>query len=225
VRKAIPKQIETEVLTRCRRRCAICYGLNLDRSIRRGQIAHIDRNAANNALDNLVFLCFDHHDEYDSRPSQGKGLTAGEVRLFRSELLASIETTWKDAKPFNITPLIDITNISGHYVWETEISTAELDIRAISHDEIEVSGLAFWGTDSPYGPNIGQLDFKAPLSENTVIYVDPSTGYEIHILFTHRGLSLEEKNLIGQFGLNVSFGGDFVRSEKAKREAKVGVCF
>jgi len=176
-------------------------------------------------VDNLVFLCFDHHDEYDSRTSQGKGLTAGEVSFFRDELLASIENTWKEAKPFDITPLIDITDISGHYVWEAGNSTAELDIRATSHDEIEVSGLAFWGTNSPYGPNIGQLDFKASLSNNAVAYVDPNSGYEMHILFTHKGLSVKEKNIAGQFGMNVSFGGDFVRSEKINEHHAGGAAF
>src|SRR5690606_6228538 len=40
----------------------------------------------NNAVDNLVFLCFADHDEYDSRTSQSKGLTSEELRQYRAQL-------------------------------------------------------------------------------------------------------------------------------------------
>src|SRR5687768_9795451 len=106
MRKPIPKKVEAEVLIRCKRRCAVCYGLKLDTSIQKGQIAHIDKNPSNNSIDNLVFLCFDHHDEYDSRTSQSKSLTAGEICHFKDELVSNIARTWKESNPFNITPLI-----------------------------------------------------------------------------------------------------------------------
>jgi hypothetical protein len=64
----------------------VCYGLNRDKTIRPGQIAHLDSNPSNNDEDNLVFLCLEHHDQYDSRTSQSKGLTESEVRHFRMEL-------------------------------------------------------------------------------------------------------------------------------------------
>lgn len=213
----IPKQIETEVLIRCKRRCAVCYGLNLDTSIQKGQIAHLDKDSANSELDNLVFLCFNHHDEYDSRTSQSKGLTEGEIRHFRDDLITRIAKTWKESNPFNITPLIDINNFSGHYVWENQNATAELDIRAVGNNEIEVSGLAFWGTTSPQGPNIGQVDFKEILCNNEILHVDPASGYEMHITFTQQGLLLDEKNIEGQFGMNVRFAGEFKRSEKVNQ--------
>ena len=49
-------------------------------------MAHIDGDSSNSAIDNLVFLCLEHHDEFDSRTSQSKGLTPGEVARYRSEL-------------------------------------------------------------------------------------------------------------------------------------------
>jgi hypothetical protein len=217
VRKAITKQVETEVLIRCKRRCAVCYGLNLDTSIRKGQIAHIDKNSANNALDNLVFLCFDHHDEYDSRNSQSKSLTEGEIRHFQDELITNITKTWRESSPFNITPLIDINNFSGHYVREASNVMAELDIRAIGHNQIEVSGLVFWGTDSPSGPNIGQVDFKEVLSDKELLYIDQLSGYVMHISFTQKGLLVEEKNIPRQSGMGFSFAGEFRRSEQVKQ--------
>lgn len=77
---------ETAIVTKSRRRCAICFGLHGDRSKKRGQIAHLDRNRTNNVEDNLAFLCLDHHDEYDSKTSQSKGLTEQEVKVYRGQL-------------------------------------------------------------------------------------------------------------------------------------------
>ena len=91
-RKRIPSNILNEVLLRSRRRCAICFGLNFDTKISRGQIAHIDQDNNNSDFENLVFLCFNHHDEYDSTTRQSKGITCGEVKHFRDELYTYIQT-------------------------------------------------------------------------------------------------------------------------------------
>lgn len=85
-RKSIPQNTELDVLLHSRRRCAICFGLKHDTKIKKGQIAHIDQNNTNSNVDNLVFLCLEHHDEYDSRSSQSKGITSGELKRFRNEL-------------------------------------------------------------------------------------------------------------------------------------------
>lgn len=79
-------KVYDEILVLSRRRCAICFGLNNDKNIKRGQIAHLDRNRKNNRLDNLAFLCFDHHDEYDTITSQSKSLQINEVKTYRQEL-------------------------------------------------------------------------------------------------------------------------------------------
>ena len=85
-RKQTPSEIETEVLTESARRCCICYGLNFDFTIKKGQIAHLDQNPANSTFDNLAWLCFEHHDEYDSTTRQSKGLTVAEVKDYRGQL-------------------------------------------------------------------------------------------------------------------------------------------
>ncbi|WP_145358578.1 hypothetical protein [Alienimonas californiensis] len=54
------------------------------------QIAHIDRDRSNNAEANLVPLCLDHHDEYDSRTSQSKGLLPSELAIYKRKLIADI---------------------------------------------------------------------------------------------------------------------------------------
>lgn len=89
-RPKIPKDVEADVVTAVRRRCCLCYGLDKDDAEQRGQIAHLDHDPGNNDPDNLAFLCLDHHDAYDTRTSQSKGLTMEEVKRYRADLWASL---------------------------------------------------------------------------------------------------------------------------------------
>jgi hypothetical protein len=58
---------------------------------RKGQVAHLNRKRDDHRFGNLVWLCFDHHDEYDSRTSQSKGLKEREVRHYRDLLIRRYE--------------------------------------------------------------------------------------------------------------------------------------
>ncbi len=84
----VPEQVVAQVLTRTGRRCPFCFGLEGDLAVKKGQIAHVDRDSKNNNEDNLVFLCLPHHDEYDSSTSQSKGLRASELRFYLKRLEA-----------------------------------------------------------------------------------------------------------------------------------------
>lgn len=86
LRSQIPKEIEAAVLLQSGRRCCICFGLRRDAGVRKGQIAHLDHDPQNNSIENLAFLCLEHHDEYDSRTQQSKGLTKREVKKYRDRL-------------------------------------------------------------------------------------------------------------------------------------------
>lgn len=89
-RTPISNAVEAHVLMASARRCALCFGLSGDLSQKRGQIAHIDQNAANAEAKNLVYLCINHHDEYDSTTSQTKGITEAELRGYKDRLLIAI---------------------------------------------------------------------------------------------------------------------------------------
>jgi hypothetical protein len=78
------------VLAASRRRCCWCFALQRDDAQKRGQLAHLDRDPSNNSPDNLAFFCLEHHDQYDSRTSQSKGLTIDEAKRYRAELLAFV---------------------------------------------------------------------------------------------------------------------------------------
>lgn len=71
------------VLYSSARRCCICFALDRNYTEKKGQIAHLDRDPSNNSLDNLAWLCLEHHDAYDTRTSQIKGFSKSEVRRYR----------------------------------------------------------------------------------------------------------------------------------------------
>ncbi len=89
-RVGVPGDIQDQVILLSRRRCCVCFGLCGDVDVKVGQIAHLDHDNKNNALDNLAFLCLDHHDQYDSRTSQSKGLRENEIKHFRTELYNNV---------------------------------------------------------------------------------------------------------------------------------------
>ncbi|HMI65960.1 MAG TPA: hypothetical protein VK517_08000 [Cyclobacteriaceae bacterium] len=212
MRKKISIDTETGVVTSCRRRCAICFGLSKDTSIKKGQIAHLNKDNSDSRRENLVFLCLEHHDQYDSRTSQSKNFTMAEVAFFRQELERSIAKSWQEPVFFETLPLIDLTDISGHYYWETDNASAELDINALGKNLIQVTGIALSGTEKRYGPNLGQVEFKEKLMDDEIVYADPKTGYEMRIKFGKDELAVSEKIQLGVFGNNVRFEGAFKKA-------------
>jgi len=80
------RAIEHEVLMKSKRRCCFCFGLQKDFAVKKGQIAHLDQDRTNDLFDNLVWMCLDHHDEFDSRTSQSRGLTERAATDYRDAL-------------------------------------------------------------------------------------------------------------------------------------------
>ncbi len=101
-RKKTPPEIETDVLTMSARRCCICFGIQMDLSVKKGQIAHLDYDPSNAEFDNLAYLCIPHHDDYDSKTSQSKGLTIHEVKAYRTLLYEAVRQMRIDPSPAGI---------------------------------------------------------------------------------------------------------------------------
>lgn len=211
-RKAISLSGQAKVLVQSRRRCCICFGLNRDTSIRQGQIAHLDGNSANDSEDNLAFLCFDHHDQYDSSTKQSKNFTPLEVKHFRAELHAAIQLAFGAHVQFGeAVGIVDF--VPGHYIRAGEYESAELKVQHLTDGRYHVVGTALWGTHREYGPNIGDLDFIAELHGDTIEYRWPYPGeereYHALLRFTENGLDVTEENWLGIFGMNVNFSGRY----------------
>jgi len=66
----------------------MCVFLEGNDKERPGQIAHLNRDASDSRFENLVWLCLEHHDAYDTRRSQSKGYSEIEVRAYRDQLHA-----------------------------------------------------------------------------------------------------------------------------------------
>jgi hypothetical protein len=80
------KSDQTKLFLASRRKCCLCVFLNDRDEVRQGQIAHLNRDASDSRFENLVFLCFEHHDDYDTKRSQSKGFLPEEVRAYREML-------------------------------------------------------------------------------------------------------------------------------------------
>jgi hypothetical protein len=172
VRKAVPQETQVEVLAACRRRCATCFGLNRDTGIKPGQIAHLDRDAANPSFDNLVFLCLAHHDQFDSRTSQSKGLTSDEVRRFRQELATAIEHAWREPITFGSAGVPRPDGVSGRWMHGDDFDSAEIEVERMPDNRLRVHGFALHRKTSDIGPNFGELDFEGDLIDQAVTFID-----------------------------------------------------
>jgi hypothetical protein len=90
-RKPISADTQKVILLKSRRRCCLCFWLESRDEVLKGQFAHLDNDPENNAEDNIAFLCFNHHDEYDGKTRIAKGLREKEVRHWRDELYREME--------------------------------------------------------------------------------------------------------------------------------------
>lgn len=200
--------VEEQILTSSRRRCTLCFGLTRDTSLKRGQIAHVDRDPANNDPDNLVFLCLDHHAEYDSTSRQTKGLTPAELRVYRTSLYASIQSEW--SKPAAFTPAVadPLAAVSGHYVLERPGSSAEFQISHLGNGVMQVSGLAVWSGAS--SAHTGTVDFVGDLRNDRLLFADRvgDNWYNLELKVRDGTIHAVESSNSGYHGMNVSFAGD-----------------
>ena len=90
-RKRIPAPEETEVLARSRRKCCLCAHHELRFDVRPGQIHHIDGDPKNHRLENLVWLCLEHHDKCQSSSPIAKGYTKREIKTLRDRLYETLD--------------------------------------------------------------------------------------------------------------------------------------
>ena len=97
-RKKIPPEVQKQVLLKSRRRCCLCFWLDGVDKVVKGQIAHLDQDASNDLFDNLAYLCFDHHDEYDTKTNVSKGLQQPEVTQWRDELYKEMEYRFRSVR-------------------------------------------------------------------------------------------------------------------------------
>lgn len=199
----------TELMSKCRRRCCMCYSLDRDTRQKHGQVAHIDRVSSNSSIDNLAFLCLDHHNAYDSKMSQSKNYTPSELASYKAELELYIKEEW--SKPvLNSEVLVDV--FSGKYLHSRDNASSELTIKYIGGNVLQIQGMAYWGTTSKYGPNMGELDCIAKIESNKAIFKDKfhdGQEYILEITFLGQKILVEDNYIMGYYGNGVSFAGEY----------------
>ena len=210
-RPRLSSSLEEQILTASRRRCALCFGLHRDTTIKKGQIAHLDRDSQNSHVDNLVFLCLNHHDEYDSTSRQAKGLTPVELRRYRTELYASITAEWSKPAPFTPPSPDPLAAVAGHYILEAPSSSAELQLSYLGNGVVQVSGLALWSGAS--SAHTGSVDFAADVRNNRLFFADRVGGgwYNLELKIGDGTIQALESTSSGYHGMNVSFAGTYRR--------------
>jgi hypothetical protein len=214
-RKKVTPATQAEVLLKSRRRCCICFGLNRDTSIKQGQIAHLDHDPSNNNESNLAFLCFNHHDQYDSRTKQSKNFTIQEVIYFKNELASAITLEFSRLVSFGNTNIFSKKEISGHYIRDGEFDSAEIMIEQLPSGSFHISGFSLWGKLIEYGPYTGELDFVGSLLDGEIKYEfvkDDNIKYKLVLNFQEESLVVSEENWIGVYGMNVTFQGEYHRA-------------
>ena len=215
VRKAVPQETQVEVLASCRRRCAICFGLNRDTGIKPGQIAHLDRDAGNPSLYNLVFLCLEHHDQFDSRTSQSKGLTSDEVQRYQQELATAIEHAWRQPITFGSVEVSPPDGVSGRWVHGDDSDSAEIEVEMMRDNRVRVHGFALHGKTRDIGPNVGELDFEGDLIDHhALMFVDqrrPGQSYTLRLRFLGDRMIADEQGALEYFGVGAHLGGEYHR--------------
>ena len=119
-RQKVPEKVQTHVLVSSRRRCCLCVYLDGELSVKRGQIAHLDGDRNNNKVDNLAFLCLRHHDEYDSKTSQSKGITRQEIESYRDRLhtLYSSQESQLSVQQYGDDGTLQLSNTSDWLIGE-----------------------------------------------------------------------------------------------------------
>jgi hypothetical protein len=85
-RTSIASVVETSVLAKSARRCALCYHLDGNLAEKLGQIAHIDGDRSNADEANLAWMCLEHHSLFDSSTSQHKNYTISELKTACAKL-------------------------------------------------------------------------------------------------------------------------------------------
>ncbi|QEL11682.1 hypothetical protein FY550_11400 [Kushneria phosphatilytica] len=135
-RSKLPQIAEQTVLTKSLRRCALCFGLNQDSTQKRGQIAHLNKNKNDNRVENLAFLCFDHHDTFDSTTSQSKNYTCNEIKHHRDQLYNQNQTYSYD--PQEIKRVIDYLSLMPEMFEKLRIEGGEIAYCLDSDLQIEL---------------------------------------------------------------------------------------
>ncbi len=121
--------VEARLLIESRRRCCLCIFLAKDWSEKQVQFAHISRDRSDSSYKNLVVLCLNRHDQYDSRPSQSKGYKPAEIRIYKEKLTQLMQNL--EGFPSQFFP-VAVASVIGEKLGSSRFPTESLHLRGVS---------------------------------------------------------------------------------------------
>ena len=139
------------------------------------------------------------------------------ILLFKQGLTANNNIEILDDKKGSKIANIDKNIYNGRYEWHTENTEASLTVKRLDNGKYKIYGIALWGINNTYGPNIGELDFIAKMQKNTISYKEGK--YVLSLKFDNGMIIANElggANL--EFGMNVFFDGKYEKVMKKKLE-------
>lgn len=100
----------------------------------------------------------------------------------------------------------------GNYSWIDGGSQAYLTVKKVKGHLYHLTGDCLYGVGRKNGPNMGQLDFEAPLKDGKLIYKDKEHAYKF-VLTMQKDGSFKVDEIGTMFGLNASFYGHFTSDD------------
>ncbi|MEI7145473.1 hypothetical protein WCT84_17965 [Pectobacterium brasiliense] len=157
-RKRISPVTQADVVIKSKRRCPLCVFIDGNETERPGQIAHLNGDNTDDRFENLVWLCLEHHDKFDSTTRQTKNYTEIEVRTYRNKLYEKYEDREFNEEDIKLvrTYLREYSDIFTYILYEYKELAFKIDSNVMqSMSEIR----DFWHTNAlrSFTPSIREI--------------------------------------------------------------------
>jgi hypothetical protein len=175
-RKQIPNRVAEEVIFKADLLCCVCEN-------RGHHIHHIDEDPSNNDIDNLILLCFEHHEEVTVRGGMTRKLTPRLLLRYRAERYRKVEEKRNlpklDDSPLSPVKLDEdrLYQLMLDAVTSIEVHKIQRRFRSVDDDEL----LDLIHQISSYVPSSGARARQAILEALYSLAVRTSLGIAIDV--------------------------------------------
>ncbi|EGQ8062094.1 hypothetical protein KB973_004707 [Vibrio parahaemolyticus] len=142
-----------QLLVATRRRCCLCYFLENDERRKKVQIAHINQKRSDSDVSNLVPLCLDHHDEYDSKTRQSKNITVHELKMYKEMLIKKLSSEEPQKEAVYVVEQ-RVPDMSSSIFYDYGNLYFDICIALLKYDPV---GINFGVNPDEYAPEVHQI--------------------------------------------------------------------
>jgi hypothetical protein len=195
LRVPIPESIQADVMFKSENLCCICRE-------RGDHIHHVDGNPSNNKIENLVFLCFLHHDEAETKGGLRKKLSPKTILLYRNQLHKEIEVKRQNALKKFDKPIVGLSeetlfkaSISAIIITELKKIEEEYFEATWKERDILLNKLSKYSDYTNYRVNSEIFNFLSSIGSSTrhrMPYEIASTLFSLIIHFYNRPSNIKD---------------------------------